>query len=206
MAEKSIAEKAENELALDALKKRALDKKLTRAEIAAVRRYEKRHAAAAREEVLTGASQVELCRVLDVKRQQVKRYEQKGMPRNPDGTYDLTRCVPWLKDHERELYEQQKEVNVTALEVRRQIAAEADALKLQEHKGDVAPVDHFESVIWRLFGGFKARLESWPRRVAKTKAQEKHLSKELKKLLGEFSDGTASLLEDTRPKRKRRRG
>jgi len=206
VAEKSIAEKAENEAALDALKKRARNEKLTRAEIAAVRRYEKRHEVELRESVLKRASQKELCAVLGVARQQVMRYGRKNMPRNSDGSYDLTRCVPWMKEHERKLHEREKEVNVTALEVRRQIGAEHDALKFQEAKGLVAPVDHFEATIWRMWGGMKARLESWPRRVARNKTEEKRLGKEMHKLLQEFADGVSPLLEDSRPKKGRRRG
>lgn len=166
MVAQSIATKAENEAALAALEKRARGEKLTRADINAIRRYEKRRDAEARDAAYERCLGKDLCALLGFTRKQLTRYQGYGAPRNEDGSWNLFVFLPWFVQHERDRLKDEGEKAVDALELQRRAKAQLSELELEEKKGLVGPVEHYKRTIWNMFHGFARSLEAFPRRVA----------------------------------------
>lgn len=186
MPDPSVAHQAEADAARLALEKRARNEKLSRAEISAIARVERRREAERLREAYARCALKDLCAVLGAERKQVARWVSYGLPRAADGTFDLTVAVPWLRAYEERLRESRREPVLDAQEQVRRIKAQRMELELAEKREQVAPRKHFQDWIWTYFRGLSRRLQSFPRTVAATREEELRLSGEMTRLLSSF--------------------
>lgn len=96
----SVADAVEAEVVRSALEKRRAGQHLSVAELAAVRRYEKRHQAEQRLAAYRAVPQTELVPMLATTRKTLLEWEAAGLPVNREAhpiTYDLFKILPWLK-------------------------------------------------------------------------------------------------------------
>ncbi len=181
----SVALRAENEAALAALEKRERGDKLTRAEINAIGRRERRRADESLAAAYERCTTKDLCELLDLKRQQLVRYAKYGAPRNGDGTYNLASFLPWWGAHKEDLVRKVEEKAVDALEAGRRIDVGLKALKFEEEKRLAAPVKHFVQTFYELFGNLKRRAETLPRAHAVNRVEERRWTAAIEEFLAE---------------------
>ena len=152
-----------------------------------------------------------VCGILGVKREQLRRYESYGAPRNEDGSWDLTQLVPWLLGHERDRLKREETKAVDALELERRERAMSMKLRRQELQGELGPLKHFRKVVWGTFRGFRRRLEAFPRAVAQDLAEltprrlEMRLEEKVRDLLDSFSSSLTAQAGEAPPAEKPKR-
>ena len=97
-ARATVAEAAEREAILAILEKKGTGEVLSKREVARLGRWERCRKKQLLDEAFElGISQKKLCEYFNVSPKTVLRWEAKGMPRNPNQTYPLRRCLLWWK-------------------------------------------------------------------------------------------------------------
>ena len=166
----SVADQVEQEQIVAALKKRQAGKKLSRTDIAAIRRYEQRREDELRDQTLCRIPQHVLCELVGSDRKMIRAWEVDGMPFAMEGRqkfYDLRLVLPWLKKRwlggESVLGEMSKRSAEIKLLIRREAALQ---LKMQIMSGQLRDSHEVEAENAQKVIAVRAGIEALRRALA----------------------------------------
>jgi len=162
----SAAAQALQAKARSALKKQLAGAELSNAEISAVGKYEAQRERERRGEAYRRCAPGDLCALLAVGREQLRRWVGYGGPRNEDGSYNLATFLPWLLDQERARLKALAAPAQSALEQMRLEELDRKRRRGALERGELGPTDHFEAEFARLGGQLREALLGWANRLA----------------------------------------
>jgi len=143
-----VAEQAESERVRAALEKRRAGRTLTASEIKAIRDYEVRRAAAAWWFRTRRLPQEDLCTLLAVNREQIKRWKTAGLRSEQEGRavlFDLAPSLAWLRRHWEGGGSGEGDTSKRAAEIKLLVRREAALqLKMQIMSGELVHRDDVE--------------------------------------------------------------